>query len=148
MQKQTQKQLLTVKLRMTRERHFQSLGNEVWILDICDKDGYPIIDLESMRLELPWRIVDADKEVNTKALIVDEPAEISLNVPSGGKLRLLKHPWSGIIEIEYEGDVEKIDLYSSDHDFFIFQVRRIDDAFQAHNFGKEKDAQLHKDSLS
>ena len=122
MQKQTQKQLLTVKLRMTKERHFQSLGNEVWILDICDKDSYPIIDLESMRLELPWRIVDADKKANTKALIVDEPAEISLNVPLEGKLRLLKHPWSGIIEIEYEGDVEKIDLFSPEYDAFTYQL--------------------------
>jgi hypothetical protein len=28
-------------------------------------------------------------------------------------LRVVSHPWSGIIEIESDGDIQKIDLYSS-----------------------------------
>ena len=117
------KNLVLITLRMTEERHLKSLGNEVWVLDICDKDGYSISDWESLRPEPPWRIVNSDKEAGVKALIVTEPAEISLDLPLHSKLRLLKHPWSGIIEIECEGNVEKIDLYSSDRVTVTFQVQ-------------------------
>ncbi len=114
---------MKIRLRVTGERHFQSLGNEAWVLDICDKNGNSVAGWDSMQPESPWRIVDTDKKSHAKALIVDKPAEIRLNVPPEGKLRLLKHPWSGIIEIESEGRVQKIDLFSSAHDTFTYQIR-------------------------
>ncbi|MDM8554098.1 hypothetical protein QUF75_05150 [Desulfococcaceae bacterium HSG7] len=107
---------------MTSERHFQSLGNEVWILDICDQSGDSIADWESMRPKLPWQIKDTGRKDDTRALIASEPAEISLNVPQEGTLRLLKHPWSGVIEIESQGRVQKIDLFAPEHDAFIYQL--------------------------
>ena len=126
MPKQTQQQLVTIKLRMTSERHFQSLGNEIWILDICDKNGDSVADWESIHPESPWQIKDTGKKSDTKALIASEPAEITINIPQKGTLRLLKHPWSGVIEIESQERMQKIDLFAPEHDAFIYQLGQAD----------------------
>lgn len=112
---------------MTNKRHFQSMGNEVWVLDICDKDGHSVMKWESMQPEFPWRIVDADQKAGSKALITDRPAEIRLDVPADGHLRLLKHPWSGIIEIEYAGKAIRFDLFSSEYDNLFIYLQKFDD---------------------
>jgi len=89
----------------------RSQGNEVWLLNIFDSNGHAAIDWAAEAVDPPLEIKKLD--VNNKlSLLFRREGTIVFNLPPDSQLEFLSHPWSGVIDIEYEKKSINFDLYS------------------------------------
>lgn len=90
----------------TGEKNFESKGSEVWV------------DLESSKFLLKSKnFVNKGWDIRNGQLLSyqNQPNQIISNISFNGDAKLVfsMHPYSGIVDINTDGNVQKYDLYSS-----------------------------------
>jgi hypothetical protein len=102
----------TLEIIATGQKNALSQGSEVWISGLFTPDGnqVPVTDFS---LVGDWEIRDG-----VPLSYKNQPAQLYWKgKPSGSlKLVLLSHPWSGKVNIIWDGREELVDLYSSTGD--------------------------------
>jgi len=98
-------------------------GGEVWILDLVDATGRRWMQ-ENLGLLLPqgWKLIKQEGTPLGYALVAIEPKTMTLNAPRGVKIRFLQHPYSGAVELRYEGVCHSVDLFSENWDEQIVEL--------------------------
>lgn len=107
---------IEVAITAVGDKNSKSHGTEVWILSLYDNQN-PTILIEKNK---GWLIPPANKNAvmtfgNTKS-VFSFKGEVKENII----VRLLKHPWSGFVEVTVNGETKIYDLYSEkSHDYLI-----------------------------
>lgn len=100
--------LHTLEIVATGQKNSLSLGSEVWVTEIQQGDGYPIA-IDELDLIGEWELRDG-----IPISYQSQPASLKWNgrITYDLEITLLSHPWSGVVELIWDGQVQKIDLYS------------------------------------
>ena len=111
---------VTVRISATGEKNEQSKGNEIWLKEISI-DGIAA-DLNSIWHDSFWNF---NQDVNS--LVATPPEEgstiqFSCNRARTIKLEFQTTAYSGIVEIEEEGNIERVDLYEEETGNKMYQV--------------------------
>ncbi|MDX2131187.1 MAG: hypothetical protein SFY69_03935 [Planctomycetota bacterium] len=101
----------TVTIRATGTRNASSGGSEVWILHASGAEGERSVPWDYVTRDHAWSLRDDPARPHGKHLVTQGPGEAFIKLGDDPELRLLRHPWSGNVEIEFRGRRETIDLY-------------------------------------
>jgi hypothetical protein len=97
----------SLQIRSLGERNPESRGDEVWILGVQQENGGELLPDDVYGPE--W------SELNGAHYTAqDGPAEVSWTgrLDQDIVVKLLRHPWSGLAEVTWNGETQVVDLYS------------------------------------
>lgn len=110
-------------IQPTGEKNVKSNGSEAWIASIVVNGES--VDLSKFQLDNGWVLGDGNCIVSR----TNQPSILKLSFNDSDKIEveLIKHPWSGIVQI-INGDGEKItaDLYSEKSDVYKYIPKHSD----------------------
>jgi glycosyltransferase involved in cell wall biosynthesis len=115
-------QLPEVHIQATGKANLASEGVEVWLLDVQVPTGDEVVESQIWNTHTPWTLRASEMSRHGQAVVTERPARLNLRVPTGTLLMLLKHPWSGIVEIVTDQGMQTIDLYSPQAEVAIYRV--------------------------
>jgi hypothetical protein len=101
-----------ITIRALAEKNLAALASEVFLLDI--QTGRVAAGPGLNRIcEGNW-----ENRQGTLVHYAGQPAQIECVIASDDRVQLtfLKHPWSGVVQVEYSGQVERQDLYAETSD--------------------------------
>ena len=103
-----------VEVSATGRKSRDSGDSEVFILAYCSPTEQRLIDLERLELGDDWELRRSFRVGAYDAPIglVSRQGRLELPPLGGGKLALVSHPWSGVVEIRTDRRTHTIDLYS------------------------------------
>lgn len=114
-----------VQIKISSKKNVESQGKELWLYNISS-NIIKYKNLEDIKRIGYWEIRKDPKWSYTENLLFSSAENSSLSFSIIGdelSLKVLKHSWSGVIEISIEGKVvKKVDLFSNDkhiHDIII-----------------------------
>lgn len=93
----------------TGDRNAMAQGSEVWVLEIRRPDG-SMLSLDDLSLSGEWEVRDT-----VLLSYKDQPAVAEWSGGSeGGEFALIfvSHPWSGVVQVEWDGNEQRRDLYA------------------------------------
>jgi hypothetical protein len=98
----------TLELIATGQRNPAARGSEVWVTGLYRADGSQVA-VSELTLEGDWEIRDG-----VPLSYRNQPATLRWTGVLDGDavLRLLAHPWSGVVQVRWDGRTETIDLYA------------------------------------
>ena len=98
----------TLELIATGQRNPAARGSEVWVRGLYRADGSQVA-VSELALEGDWEIRDG-----VPLSYRNQPATLRWTGVLDGDavLRLLAHPWSGVVQVRWDGRTETIDLYA------------------------------------
>jgi hypothetical protein len=98
----------TLDVVATGQKQPAAQGSEVWVQAVVRGDGSPVPTSE-LKLGPGWEVRDG-----LPLSFQGQPATLHWNGTSQGDLRvrLVSHPWSGLVTLRWNGQEQTIDLYS------------------------------------
>ena len=94
----------------------------MWLLDVLAPATDAALPLEDLAADADWRVQETEQSYGGRALVAAGPASLSLKAGLAGVLRLLRHPWSGIVEVTTQTGTQRIDLYAPHTDVVIHRT--------------------------
>lgn len=95
-----------------------SQGAEAWILAVRNNHGF--LSAGQIRLYGSWTVREGSGMKGMPALVASEYGWADIPAEHGAHLVLLRHPWSGIVELQFGNVRRRFDLYASQaHDIII-----------------------------
>ena len=110
-------------------RNPQSQGAEVWILAVRNNDGF--LALDRIHPQGDWTVKEGLGMEKRPALVASEYGWSDIPAGNGAHLMLLRHPWSGIVELQHGNMRRRFDLYTQNSDHIIVDLTTLD---QKHAF--------------
>jgi len=89
-------------------------GHEVWLLAVL-ADHLPARDLLSIQRIGNWTLVSTPETPTGQSLCCAERGWADIEPGRRTRLLFMTHPWSGAVEISWEGQTHTIDLYSQEN---------------------------------
>ncbi|MDW8146907.1 MAG: hypothetical protein RMJ48_11560 [Roseiflexaceae bacterium] len=106
-----------VRLRLIG-RNPQSQGAEAWILAVQNSHGFLASD--QVQLHGRWTVREGAGLKGRPALVASEHGWADIPAGNGAWLVLLRHPWSGIVELQTRNGRRRFDLYAPQaHDIIV-----------------------------
>lgn len=93
----------------TGKKNPAASASEVWVFGLFDADGDRLVAPTAFTRTGAWAVRDG--------VVVShehQPATLSWDgaLPGAVELRLLSHPWSGVVRVESRGGTQRLDLYA------------------------------------
>jgi hypothetical protein len=101
----------TVTIRVTGDRNEASGSTEVWLLHASGLEGERSVPWDFVARDEAWTLRDDETRPHGKCLVAHERAVAVVKLGADPELRMLRHPWSGKVEVMFRGRRELIDLY-------------------------------------
>ena len=91
----------------------QSPGSEVWLLRASPNAGQPAVPWSFFEQDGEW-VQQASEDSPAGVCLVGQRGRVRVPVDHDPELQFLTHPWSGMVEVAFQGRREVVDLYSPD----------------------------------
>ena len=97
----------------TGEKNPAASGSEVWVFGLFNAEGDCLVPATVFTQTGDWAVRD-DVVVSHE----HQPATLSWEgvLPGAVELRLLSHPWSGVVRVESREGIQRLDLYAATGD--------------------------------
>ncbi|QSQ25079.1 DUF2029 domain-containing protein [Pyxidicoccus parkwayensis] len=102
---------LALTVTATGERNPSSLGSEVWVLELLGEDGTPLPMQKDWHPDAAWELRDGKHWLAQGS----RPARLEWEglVSERLVLKLVSHPYSGIVEYSWNGQTTRVDLFAA-----------------------------------
>ncbi len=97
-----------LRITATGQQNPDARGREIWVRSLTRANGNNV-PLRSFAIDKGWELRDGAAFSNAA-----QPARLQWTGRASGDLTLefVSHPWSGVIEIDWNGDTRRIDLFN------------------------------------
>jgi len=105
-------QSATLEITATGQKNVRSHGSEVWLCHLRQADGENV-SIHAMKWESGWELRENGENGVRLCSHIHQPARLRWKGEVAGPLRLafVSHPWSGVVQVRFNGVRRLIDLY-------------------------------------
>lgn len=106
-------------------RNVQSQGCEAWILAVKNSCGF--LPFDQIKMYGSWNVREGLGFKGRPALVASNYAWVDIPCSDGACVLLLRHPWSGVIEMQTsDGKRRSFDLYAASSDDIVVDLATLD----------------------
>jgi len=102
-----------LEIRAVGRKSGSSQGNELWLMGISNEAGETAVPWDFIKATGKFEQRDLAGCPYGKCLVCDGAGEVSIRTGANPLVRFMTHPWSGMVQVTFNGRTELIDLYSA-----------------------------------